>query len=155
MKSASSFCLLLSVVTIVGLLQPWPHDSPPPGLRTIAALSPALRGLPALLEFCADIESETGGVVTCSYRSPFSVVSKTGPGLSGLLRSGFGSLDSQDSRASSLEPRLQTGVEIPTACLIPGSPTLLPPPTQPCVILKSVITSNHRASTYLTRPFVS
>lgn len=67
MKSASSFCLLLSLFTIVGSLQPWPHDAVP-GLRTIT--TPRSHSAVA---------------------RPELVISELDPGVSVLLRHGFGS----------------------------------------------------------------
>lgn len=102
--------------------------------------SPALLGLPALLECCADTTPCVYCVVT--HRSSSSGP-ELGPGVSVCLRHGF--------RCA----QVYCSVETPTACLIPASQTGLPPPARQRVILKSILTSNHQASAYLTHPFVS
>lgn len=105
-KSASSFCLLLSLFIIVGLLQPWPHD-PPPIPHSLRSPEPALLSLNRNLG--------------CRFYS--ETISYPGPNEK-----------SQEPPASSLlkKEEAYSSVETPTACSVPGSQDCCRPSTAMC-----------------------
>lgn len=115
----------------------------------------ALLSLPARLECCAD----TAAMAMAAPSQGHSLAS---------LNWTLGRLSYPDRRGSDPGPKEnshpsqasaeRTGLLFSgntAACLIPASQAGLPPATRRCVILKSIITSNHPASADLTPPFVS